>query len=102
MFRRPPRSTRTDPLFPYTTLFRSAIGIAGPALRALIDDAGEPAIDHSPAVEGHGGAHFLHAGIAHDLLVRRVAHRLGGIFDPGEDDDFIRLGLHRALEVRDL
>src|SRR3546814_16608681 len=24
MFRRPPRSTRTDPLFPYTTLFRSA------------------------------------------------------------------------------
>src|SRR3546814_11177075 len=24
MFRRPPRSTRTDTLFPYTTLFRSA------------------------------------------------------------------------------
>src|SRR3546814_16417569 len=23
MLRRPPRSTRTDPLFPYTTLFRS-------------------------------------------------------------------------------
>src|SRR3546814_2148200 len=26
MIRRPPRSTRTDPLFPYTTLFRSTIG----------------------------------------------------------------------------
>src|SRR3546814_21076423 len=25
MIRRPPRSTRTDPLFPYTTLFRSAM-----------------------------------------------------------------------------
>src|SRR3546814_7107606 len=25
MFRRPPRSTRTDTLFPYTTLFRSAL-----------------------------------------------------------------------------
>src|SRR3546814_13293017 len=25
MIRRPPRSTRTDPLFPYTTLFRSGI-----------------------------------------------------------------------------
>src|SRR3546814_3312370 len=25
MLRRPPRSTRTDTLFPYTTLFRSAI-----------------------------------------------------------------------------
>src|SRR3546814_12533419 len=28
MIRRPPRSTRTDTLFPYTTLFRSTIGIA--------------------------------------------------------------------------
>src|SRR3546814_1103427 len=26
MIRRPPRSTRTDTLFPYTTLFRSIIG----------------------------------------------------------------------------
>src|SRR3546814_7360576 len=26
MIRRPPRSTRTDPLFPYTTLFRSHAG----------------------------------------------------------------------------
>src|SRR3546814_2076623 len=28
MIRRPPRSTRTDTLFPYTTLFRSIPGIA--------------------------------------------------------------------------
>src|SRR3546814_12353257 len=28
MIRRPPRSTRTDTLFPYTTLFRSRIGPA--------------------------------------------------------------------------
>src|SRR3546814_5425227 len=26
MIRRPPRSTRTDTLFPYTTLFRSVVG----------------------------------------------------------------------------
>src|SRR3546814_1295849 len=32
MLRRPPRSTRTDPLFPYTTLFRSVYG----TLAALI------------------------------------------------------------------
>src|SRR3546814_7143384 len=31
MFRRPPRSTRTDTLFPYTTLFRSADELAIPA-----------------------------------------------------------------------
>src|SRR3546814_12464697 len=29
MIRRPPRSTRTDTLFPYTTLFRSSTGVAG-------------------------------------------------------------------------
>src|SRR3546814_15184938 len=29
MIRRPPRSTRTDTLFPYTTLFRSYIDIYG-------------------------------------------------------------------------
>src|SRR3546814_13886896 len=29
MIRRPPRSTRTDTLFPYTTLFRSASALQG-------------------------------------------------------------------------
>src|SRR3546814_17513794 len=32
MLRRPPRSTRTDTLFPYTTLFRSAVLAFGAAL----------------------------------------------------------------------
>src|SRR3546814_10793512 len=32
MIRRPPRSTRPDTLFPYTTLFRSA-GARGPGIR---------------------------------------------------------------------
>src|SRR3546814_16124789 len=44
MIRRPPRSTRTDTLFPYTTLFRSRVQNAAggqPAriLGARIDDA---------------------------------------------------------------
>src|SRR3546814_3335892 len=33
MIRRPPRSTRTDTLFPYTTLFRSALQRAARGLR---------------------------------------------------------------------
>src|SRR3546814_4729855 len=33
MIRRPPRSTRTDTLFPCTTLFRSAVSAGGPARR---------------------------------------------------------------------
>src|SRR3546814_15903462 len=48
MIRRPPRSTRTDTLFPYTTLFRSR-GVdtfietsgAPPALQTAITNTGE-------------------------------------------------------------
>src|SRR3546814_1958061 len=35
MFRRPPRSTRNDTLFPYTTLFRSAFSGDSPLARAV-------------------------------------------------------------------
>src|SRR3546814_1759507 len=35
MIRRPPRSTRTDTLFPYTTLFRSPRFRHGPRMRIL-------------------------------------------------------------------
>src|SRR3546814_8783604 len=42
MIRRPPRSTRTDTLFPYTTLFRSTRGpfavLAVSALSPKLDD----------------------------------------------------------------
>src|SRR3546814_20589575 len=39
MIRRPPRSTRTDTLFPYTTLFRSPCGVATAATIAEAYDA---------------------------------------------------------------
>src|SRR3546814_7839525 len=45
----------------------------GPLARAIIDDGCEAAVDHAPAVEGHLGAHRLHARVAHDLLVGGVA-----------------------------
>src|SRR3546814_16940159 len=51
MIRRPPRSTRTDTLFPYTTLFRSNALAAGRAMLRTVDEwnreriaAGEPPI----------------------------------------------------------
>src|SRR3546814_11598342 len=43
MIRRPPRSTRTDTLFPYTTLFRSSLNEAE-ALRDEIVMAGGKAV----------------------------------------------------------
>src|SRR3546814_9127627 len=40
MIRRPPTSTRTDTLFPYTTLFRSAVQPPARASRPLAEEAG--------------------------------------------------------------
>src|SRR3546814_15372807 len=61
MTARPPRSTRTDTLFPYTTLFRSAHErqqLAGPDTEV---DAWHPG-------GLHGGEH-LRAGRQHEVLV---------------------------------
>src|SRR3546814_3326643 len=47
MIRRPPRSTRTDTLFPYTTLFRSIIVAPGAfdcISARLVENAGFPAV----------------------------------------------------------
>src|SRR3546814_3989818 len=43
MIRRPPRSTRTDTLFPYTTLFRSAVQPSPSLLHLLRAPGGERA-----------------------------------------------------------
>src|SRR3546814_5729459 len=45
MIRRPPRSTRTDTLFPYTTLFRSAFRRRRPG----VDDPRLPAVPRNAA-----------------------------------------------------
>src|SRR3546814_8613028 len=49
MIRRPPRSTRTDTLFPYTTLFRSPGGAEGK--RGHQED-GQGHGDHGRGVDG--------------------------------------------------
>src|SRR3546814_14779740 len=49
MIRRPPGSTRTDTLFPYTTLFRSVGDDQPPAIVEVADIAGmEPALLQNP------------------------------------------------------
>src|SRR3546814_19110950 len=49
MIRRPPRSTRTDTLFPYTTLFRSDGGARDRLRHALCRVAGEIPEGRQPA-----------------------------------------------------
>src|SRR3546814_10553316 len=64
MIRRPPRSTRTDTLFPYTTLFRSDVGErraeVADHLRALGLATGERA---RRAVEAQVAQADLHEGV---------------------------------------
>src|SRR3546814_4741429 len=66
MIRRPPRSTRTDTLFPYTTLFRSA------------DDAARPSARHRPRpAVPDSRRHIYQQGGARDAGTRRAADRRG-------------------------
>src|SRR3546814_1645841 len=70
MIRRPPRSTRTDTLFPYTTLFRSIDGGITQGLRAAALGIAEA---QRQAADGI-------AGILVELSAERVDHadRLAG------------------------
>src|SRR3546814_17540457 len=54
MIRRPPRSTRTDTLFPYTTLFRSFTGttVIAPTNATIFGTAGAAALRDSQRVNG--------------------------------------------------
>src|SRR3546814_18735497 len=102
MIRRPPRSTRTDTLFPYTTLFRS-IGRAGASTVAELACAGRPAIfvpyphamdDHQTwnvvdLVEAHGAqsipqGDFTPAALAKQI--QRMALEPGALETAAEND----------------
>src|SRR3546814_8969580 len=71
MIRRPPRSTRTDTLFPYTTLFRShgAVAHAGHARQCRLDLGG---VDVHAARDDHVGRAIADEEIAR--LVRSEEH----------------------------
>src|SRR3546814_21032889 len=74
MIRRPPRSTLTDTLFPYTTLFRSASapavfrgGAAGGVHRLLLLRAADLHLPGPAAGRCHAGAQHRRAPAAPDL-----------------------------------
>src|SRR3546814_10217465 len=56
MIRRPPRSTRTDTLFPYTTLFRSFIRHVGPLHRLHVGRIDEAIELDRDRLEGKDGS----------------------------------------------
>src|SRR3546814_16783914 len=72
MIRRPPRSTRTDTLFPYTTLVRSELRGGAQEVQKSGEIALEPDLVHDGL---HSGANLLHFRKADgvDLVGRQVA-----------------------------
>src|SRR3546814_15220577 len=76
MIRRPPRSTRTDTLFPYTTLCRSAHRAVGQLEK----------LEH-----GRADAHVVQV-VAFGIVLGRVELR---------DEENLLVGLHRRLERGD-
>src|SRR3546814_3369804 len=77
MIRRPPRSTRTDTLLPYTTLFRSAQGID--QLRRLAADGvlpGAHRLDHAGQIAIGLLPFPLHLDDAVFIALQRGLHRL--------------------------
>src|SRR3546814_10763804 len=92
MIRRPPRSTRTDTLFPYPTLFRSRL-----RGRVVGDRADEPrvparcgALDPDPDARGGTG-----------LDPRGLALR-GGRRDARENDDYVDRSEEHTSELQSL
>src|SRR3546814_13363482 len=78
MIRRPPRSTRTDTLFPYTTLFRSTIGFRQRADDAEVERDETRIVDLAgvdPDIAGVGVG--MEKIVAKNLGVEH-AHALGG------------------------
>src|SRR3546814_7254345 len=94
MIRRPPRSTRTDTLFPYTTLFRSQRNISninrsrvvGQRLSVRIDDLAGWTIDIggvSQEIDVRDGQYTLRNGpplTRGNLISQPFAHDYGLVF----------------------
>src|SRR3546814_10163301 len=110
MIRRPPRSTRTDTLFPYTTLFRSAGSLPGTGARgsrhAGAGTADRPDLGARLAVRAavrgaaRGGGHCRHRRAVDRGSGERARRRLAGAGSGGAGVLVRRDDRHRAAAVR--
>src|SRR3546814_2715231 len=72
MIRRPPRSTRTDTLFPYTTLFRSGVSQFSPTSPGPAQGCSGDSLGGSDG-EGGAGVSSPHAARANMLAATAIA-----------------------------
>src|SRR3546814_10999565 len=103
MIRRPPRSTRTDTLFPYTTLFRSGLekylGTKYPGTKRFGLEGGEsliPLLDELIQRSGSYGTKEVVIGMAHsgrlNVLVNTFGKNPRELLDEFEGQQKVELG----------
>src|SRR3546814_14606440 len=99
MRRRPARSTRTDTLFPYTTLFRSIGDLDAGTAPGRLDDIGdgEPRCDIDAVIGGGLGRHRLRLGL-HDVGQRGVARLVEAQIGGDDRRQLEIIGLEPALD----
>src|SRR3546814_12689665 len=93
MIRRPPRSTRTDTLFPYTTLFRSDIedAVAG-AMIAKMRNMGEACTA--------ANRFYVHSSVG-EAFSTRLAERMAALKMGNGLDEEVAVGPLVNAEARD-
>src|SRR3546814_20947228 len=89
MIRRPPISTRTDTLFPYTTLFRSRVKLR----TGLFEHSPVPASDRSGEIASDEGEALAREAVAKSLVL--LKNKRPSIF-PLRRDARILLEIGRA------
>src|SRR3546814_4718253 len=116
MIRRPPRSTRTDTLFPYTTLFRAVeragahqVDLAGAALfrgRAVDADLAvaaclaQPLRDRARRGDAARAEQVVAAGMTRILAINRRVLRQRGLRHARQRVHFRKQRDNRSLAVR--
>src|SRR3546814_2117702 len=91
MIRRPPRATRTDTLFPYTTPFRSDVGRRLPGSRRLLE-LDQPGLARRLRHGLHGDARRL-GELREDVLVE-------GVLEVAAVDADLQRAVLRAQDAR--
>src|SRR3546814_17173340 len=104
MIRRPPRSTRTDTLFPYTTLFRSAWGIAAPNGNSIFLPAERDRVQEILEVHREGKDDCRAALVGDHVEGREIAklHRFGFLAEDFGGFEQLLRGLLLTFRVDDL
>src|SRR3546814_19131769 len=91
MIRRPPRSTRTDTLFPYTTRFRSEDAIAELASEGIVDP------DRIGIAGYSRGSQMVNVAMTQSEMFRAASSGDGNYLEPASYSD-PKDGYHAVLD----